>query len=529
MKKGFFALCLCVALVAAIIPPVQVFSTDDAITVSGGTVTSQEELLALLNASDDGDPASLTEDGTVFLSEPVRLESTIRLTSGDFRLDGDSIIKAGNFWVFNLTGGAKLQLGTVNRQVDDSITLDGEGATFSCPAILINEGCTLEIYSGVKITNRISTEAGGAINNRGELMMYDGVIENCRADKSGGAICNTDKGVATLSGGLIKGCSASEGGAVSNRGKLTLSGTQIESCFGGAISNIGDVSLTASVIKDCHSTQSGGGINSSSGNLELAGGEISECSADISGGAVYANGPVVHTGTYISSCTAGHSGGGIEISVNGNYVMSGGTITGCEADIGGNIRNSGRLEISGGQISFGKARMGGGIFNEGYLHISSSGQSTNKADFGATVFNYGEFHLSGFPYIDKKYDIFLVLNGGDDDHPLIIDSEMKADPIACLTPGTAVKDRSVIEPKRLSGDGITVLTGEFASQASSHFVISPSDDGRQFRLENGVTVRVKTVWENPLLYIAVALVYIALIAVPVILVRMHDRKKSGKQ
>ena len=497
------------------------------IIVPGRTVTTQEDLFIALGGEKT---ARIKEDGSIFLFDTIYLESPIVLSEGAFMLDGNADIVAEDFPAFILENGAAMSVGTIESphnedDKDVSIAFDGKGGTFGTPVIRIGEGCTLTTHYLFKIQNRVSSCDGCAIENAGTLVMYEGEISSCRSTGSGGAILNT--GTAVLKGGRITGCSAENGGAIVNGGELTLAGTQIEKCVatsGGAVYNTGTATLTASVVTGC--TAGSGGAFYNAGKLSLPGGTVEKCEAEVSGGGVFnaSGAEAENTSSYFDSCSAVVSGGSVHNE--GELKLSGGTLSGGAAERGGNVFNArgGRLETSGGQCILGKATLGGGIFNDGYLSVTSSGISTNKADHGTAVFNNGEFHISGFPYLDKKYDFFLVMNE-EDEHPLIVDSEMKADIIARLTPGTFDGTNAA----QTLDEGLTLLTGDFASQASGHYTVTQPEDGRNLIISEGVVVRVRSIWEGPTVYVVAALSYVLFIALIVFLVRLYDKKRAEKK
>lgn len=99
------------------------------------------------------------------------------------------------------------------------------------PAILIDNTSVAALHSGALIQNCHAINEGGAVRNSGTLILEDGsTIKNCTPQSGaavlGGAVWN--KGTVSMSGGEISGCSADKGGAIYNAGAAVyLSGGTI--------------------------------------------------------------------------------------------------------------------------------------------------------------------------------------------------------------------------------------------------------------------------------------------------------------
>ena len=157
-------------------------------------------------------------------------------------------------------------------------------------------------------------------------------------------------------------------------------------------------------------------------------------------------------------------------------------------------------------MSRGSATLGGAAFNAGTLNVRGGSFSLCQADFGKAIFNSGRLVFSEFPYIDKKYDVFVDL-GNPDSIPDIA-SEMKADTICVITPGKYSDGSASYDYT----PGAVLLQGEFAQQCEERFLVSEYG-GREWRIYECRLTAVKTVWERPWIYIGVFALYVAVIAV----------------
>jgi len=83
-------------------------------------------------------------------------------------------------------------------------------------------------------------------------------------------------------------------------------------------------------------------------------------------------------------------GGGVYVETSGKLIMTGSSITGCEAidntvdhkyGEGGGVYNKGSFEMTGGEIKNNKARVGGGIYNGHKLILTNATLTENTATF----------------------------------------------------------------------------------------------------------------------------------------------------
>lgn len=183
----------------------------------------------------------------------------------------------------------------------------------------------------------------------------------------------------TATGGLI--IITGQGGIVCKLEEGAILQNSRTSNNGGAVYvDWSDFDLRGGTIQNCVSDKDGGAIYMKSrtqtnspgprGYLRLDSGSIIGCTA-VNGGGVYVNtGTFTMTAVSIRSCTATGNGGGICYMADGQapqtkeFTMSGGTISGCEANNGGGVyvNENKAFAMSGGFIMGNTAStMGGGI------------------------------------------------------------------------------------------------------------------------------------------------------------------------
>ena len=502
----------------------------EAVSAPGGRVTTAEELAEALG----GSAAAQVKDGAVLLLSDVRLREPIELRPDAFeifQLIGAGCVIAADFTdgpffsVGDGTSAARLILGRTDaKSSDDSLILNGEGTSRTAPMIEVGGGSELYVCIGTALTDQASHAAGGAIGSEGRVFLYGGRIENCRSTESGGAIASA--GELTLTLGSIRNCSAARGGAVFSSGKVALGGTEIADCRadeGGILYNAGEAELISSTLSVGSAARGGGVYNA--GTLTLSGGQILECTAEEGeGGGLYNVGTASLSGTYFKD-NAAENGGSVYNA--GTAELTGGQIVdAAAADRGGHFYNAtdGVLTVSAGSVSRGKARYGGGIFNAGRLTVLGGGFNLNSAEIGSAILNEGAMILREYPYIDAKNDVFIVTEEGNP-HALILESEMKADPNARLTPGVRDGDGYAV---RFTEGGV-LLTGEYVSTGVSHFRLSEDGANRWTLDESGSLSKQKPAYAEPWFYLALAGAFAVTVAVLVLAIRSVDRKKASAQ
>ncbi len=498
----------------------------------GGEVTSYEELASALGGEGitqikyvDGDPEGQVSH-IVILSD-ICLESPVVITEGEFMIIGAGIEITASFTegsFFEVGGDKKvtLILGSSQVQTDnENIILNGSKQTRKGSLLSIGTDATVAVFTGTVFCDSTTEVAGGAIANDGTFAMYGGVIENCSSMGAGGAI--SSRGTVLLPSGMIVGCTAEFGGALYNEGEATLAGTEIKDCAatkGGAIFNANELELLSSSLSACNASQGGGLYNS--GTAELKGGQILSCKAEGGeGGAVYNSGTLTQNGTYINECSA--KNGGSLYNVGEAEIQDGQIYSGTAAEAGGHVYNeaNAKLIFAGGAFGRGSAKLGGGIYNLGDLSVTGGGFHSNKADFGQAILNHGSLIFEKFPYVDDKNDVFIVIDEGNP-HAIRVQSEMKAECIAVLTPGRYMADGYAYGYE----EGVCLLTGDFVTDSYSHFEITP-ENGAEWLLDvDGTLVKPVPVYRQAWFYCALVGCFAVVVAVMVVAVRFLDKKRA---
>ena len=521
MKRGWIVLLLVLFLTFLLAESMTVFGkTTEA---PGGQVRNETELAAALG----GESAVQIREDHILLFSDICLKQPVEILTGEYTLIGAGCeitadYSDGDFFILGGEGATTLTLGRPDSQTDnDSLGLDGGVNAREGSLIHIEEDATLVMYVGTVLQNNFTQITGGAIHCDGSFYMMGGTIRNCRSYGSGGGVFS--RGTLYLAGGLILDSSAEYGGAVYNQGEAILAGTELKNCAascGGLVFNSYKLQLASSSLSVGKAHRGGGIYNS--GDLTAEGGQVISClSEDGEGGGIYNSGIITLSGTYISGNQA-LTGGNIYNS--GRFSMTEGQLYEGKADgNGGHVFNdtTGELTVAGGTIGRGTAAYGGGVFNLGTMTVKKGSFSSNSAQAGEAILNDGTLIFSEYPYIDKKNDVFLVIDEGDP-HAIRIESEMKADCIALLTPGI-LSDGNY---QAFCMDGYRLLTGDYAEQGSSHFMITDFGDQRWKLESDGTAVAKVSFIRTPWPYLLILIAFTAIVLLLVVLIRLSDRRRK---
>jgi hypothetical protein len=166
---------------------------------------------------------------------------------------------------------------------------------------------------------------GGGIANRGDTFTVadstfsDNSAAGCTqppdaaACSGGGGIWNS--GTLTISETVFSGNASDFGGAVSDRGVLTLAESRVSensaAIDGGGVQSLNSATIVDTTVENNAATQSGGGVAVSNGRLELRRSTIVNNSADSAGGGVFVRlGAVAGlTNATLTENSAGRGGG----------------------------------------------------------------------------------------------------------------------------------------------------------------------------------------------------------------------------
>ena len=284
----------------------------------------------------------------------ITLNDSIEVTDAVTFEAGHTVKIIGKGKTITFSGNGALKVSGAELALSN-VFLDGQSQTRRAPGVTVESGGTLKM------------EANSCIQN----------FTNSASNGSGGGVYVGRGSTMTMNGGTIKDCSASDGGGIYAAGTVVLNGGTISGC------------------KAVGSYRSGGGIYIGPfGSLTMGGGSIESCTASNWGGGVYAHGTFELTGGTIKDCSASY-GGGVFIAGNDGSIleMKNGSITGCEATgdtprlMGGGVYINNRMTMTGGSITGCKADVGGGIYNYHTLALTGGTVCNNTAQTqGADIY-----------------------------------------------------------------------------------------------------------------------------------------------
>jgi hypothetical protein len=310
-------------------------------------------ILTVSSSADDGSPGTLRSaitqantDGGQHIADDIYFAQNlggdqIALSQGPLQLTAGSAV---TIWSSDQKNGKPLQIiiegaGTNLLQVDS-------GASLSLHGLILTNGDAL----GGTPTAPDAGSSGGAINNAGTLVVDQCKLVNNSAEDMGGAVYNT--------GSLIVPNAATFTGNISHQ-------------QGGAIANAagGTVSLTGPIVSGNTASTGEGGALYNKGMMTVSGGALSSNTAGYDGGAIYNTGTMTVTASTLNSNQAGSQsgGGGIYNGQYGTMTVSTSTLAKNGARTGGAIYNGGTMTLSAATISGNSAPYGAGTYTVGTL------------------------------------------------------------------------------------------------------------------------------------------------------------------
>ena len=218
---------------------------------------------------------------------------------------------------------------------------------------------------------------------------------NGAADAYGGAIEN--KGALTVSGGTFRGNTSGEyGGAIYNDGFLSLTGSTFTGNtapgeYGGAIYNAYDATISRAAFAG-NSAYEGGAVYNGY-NMVLANSVFSGNSASEYGGGLYItdSGIINVSATSFTGNTAVYGGGAYNYGYRTSFVNTWFNTNRASED-GGGIDNDYYMTLTGGSLSGNSAPYGGGMYT-----------SSDLVTTGATLFTGNTAVDGGGLYVDSDY------------------------------------------------------------------------------------------------------------------------------
>ena len=286
----------------------------------------------------------------------------------------ESVSNGGTIY---LTSGTYKQY---NIYIDKSVTIVGSSSKNTIVNAASNHAFT--IASGVSVT------------------FYTFGIKNAQ-DTYGGAIYN--KGSLTLNGMRIYSCSASYGAAVYNKGVLTTYKTLLsnnKAKYGAGVYNLATYKASKTVFKSNTASQLGAAIVSSS-KMDIDNSNFTQNKNT----AVYLKSSKVHN--YLRSCiftsNSGVNGGAIfneetTLELYKDYFKSN-----TASKYGACLYNNGTVSIKSSSILSNSANYGGAIYNKNYLSINDSTLKDNKAtSTGGAIYNTATLKAINSKFLNNK-------------------------------------------------------------------------------------------------------------------------------
>ena len=271
----------------------------------------------------DGEKGAV--QGTNTLSASITTEKASSITICGFTDNAQTISDLTSYsYTDILNGNSAGTVLTINTAVPvtiQKIKITGGNAEIG-GGVNVASSANVTIADGAYITSNVAESCGGGVFSKGTLSMSAGVISSNTAGNNenvgyGGGIC-VDEGSFTMSGGTISANNSSEtGGGVITFGTFNMSNGTISentALYGGGVYIAETVNITVYV-----DDKNAGSTNNGSGSLTMTGGTISSNSA-----------------IYESNDEDSYGGLGGGVYNEGNFALSGGTITGNTASDAGN-------------------------------------------------------------------------------------------------------------------------------------------------------------------------------------------------
>ncbi len=289
-----------------------------------------------------------------------------------------------------------LYTGTKNYGISISKNMNVQGQ--SVKNTVINAGnhkwiFSLQTGSNVSLSYLTLTQGntagiGGAINNKGTLTVSNCNFENNSATNNGGAITNTGsltvkKSIFTGNNGYTNG-----GAAIYNAGKTNVIGSNfVTNGHGGAIENTGNLDVTGgNFISNSIKIGGDGAAIYNTGVGNVVSSNFTGNTMD-AGGAIYNHGILSIISSNFKSNTGYFDGGAIDN--NGNLNVKDSNFTNNFASFGGAIYNeaAGILTITGSTFKNNSAlNDGGAIYNSGSANVNFNRIVGNTANIGRAVY-----------------------------------------------------------------------------------------------------------------------------------------------
>ncbi len=290
-----------------------------------------------------------------------------------------------------VNGGASLDISNCSILNNQAGPPGRGGGFFNAHA-----GSTLVITNCTLAGN--TTSFGGAIDNRGTLTISNSRIYSNSVDTAGGGIEN-EAGTVLISDSVFTADSSFNGGAIENVvGSMTLSRVTLSANWGGqgaGVLNNATLLVQDSTIAGNHSDSTGGGLlNQPGGTLTLLNIVVASNTATLYGGGIANSGLLTLTGGLVSLNIDSLDGGGGLAQFGGTARVDRSALVSNTASIGGGVL------VLGGAITL--------------TNSTVSGNSTS--DVGAGIYNHGASSTVSLANVTVAYNGtgYLKAGGGLD-------------------------------------------------------------------------------------------------------------------
>lgn len=246
----------------------RVDTTFNGVVISGTiySFTTRPKNLVVDSLSDDNNGIGI--NGISLRDALLEIVSTTppEIISFASALNGQTITLGGN----SLTVSKSVNIDA--SSLPDGITINGNGAITGQRVFYVSAGDV--VFNSLAVTGGHTTQAGGGIQNVGNLSLVACTIHDCFATANGGGIGNYGNLSLLRSTIHDNETSASGGGIFNNTGNLTvtnstLTGNTSTAGLGGAILNFGALVFSNSTISGNSALFDGGGIFTQGGTAQF--------------------------------------------------------------------------------------------------------------------------------------------------------------------------------------------------------------------------------------------------------------------
>jgi len=327
----------------------------------------------------------------------------------------DAALADGGSITFNC-GAAPITITVALKTLTRTVSLDGGGlvtlsGAFSNQIFSVPPTVTLTL-NNISLIQGYTADPGGAIQNKGKLLVTNSQLHDNQSFSVGGAIYNS--GVLTLTNTSLRSNSGTNGGGVDNAGTATLTGGTFDAnsannSGGGFENDHGTASLLNVNLTGNLAGNSGGGLDNAFGTLTLTGVNLTgNATTNVGSGGGLSNysGRATLTRVNLSLNSAQYFGGGIanrQITTTATLVISGTTLannlaTDFVASGGGLYNDQGTVIVTDttfvSNTTTGGASSGiggGGLFNSlGSVSLTTANFMSNTASYdGGGLVNHG--------------------------------------------------------------------------------------------------------------------------------------------